>query len=71
VTIAHIAGVPIEEWLAPLAATGSGIAVGLRATLSRVRQRHERRATTIPQPVGVNSRWSRVSPRRMNVGAYR
>ncbi len=71
VTIAHIAGVPFEEWLAPLAATGSGIAVGLRATLSRVRQRHERHATTIAQPVGVNSRWSRVSPRRMNVGAYR
>ncbi len=34
--VAHIAGVPFEEWLGPLAATGSGIALALRAVLSRL-----------------------------------
>jgi hypothetical protein len=27
-TLAHIAGVPFEEWLAPLALTGTGVAYG-------------------------------------------
>jgi hypothetical protein len=38
-TIAHIAGMPFEEWLAPLAATGGGIALAVRAALSRMRHR--------------------------------
>ncbi|MGH9025566.1 MAG: hypothetical protein ACRDWD_05520 [Acidimicrobiia bacterium] len=38
-TLAHIAGVPFEEWLAPLAATGSGIAIAVRAAFHRLRQR--------------------------------
>lgn len=38
-TIAHIAGVPFEEWLAPLAATGSGIAIALRAAFRRLHHR--------------------------------
>jgi hypothetical protein len=37
--IAHIAGVPFEEWLAPLAATGSGVVIVLRAALRRLHQR--------------------------------
>jgi hypothetical protein len=39
VIVAHIAGVPFEEWLGPLAVTGSGIAVVLRAALRRIHQR--------------------------------
>ena len=38
-TIAHIAGVPFEEWLAPLAVTGSGIAIALRAAFQRLHRR--------------------------------
>jgi hypothetical protein len=38
-TIAHIAGMPFEEWFTPLAATGGGIIVAVRAALSRMRQR--------------------------------
>ena len=38
-TIAHIAGLPFEEWLAPLAASGSALAVALRAAVRRLRQR--------------------------------
>jgi hypothetical protein len=46
VTIAHIAGVPFEEWLLPLATTGTGITVALRTALHRSRRpdavtRHE------------------------------
>lgn len=46
ITIAHIAGVPFEEWLLPLATTGTGITVALRAALHRSRRpdavtRHE------------------------------
>jgi hypothetical protein len=37
-TVAHIAGVPFEEWLAPLAAIGSGITVALRAAVRRQRR---------------------------------
>jgi hypothetical protein len=38
-TLAHIGGVPVEEWLAPLATTGTGIALALRAALHRLRER--------------------------------
>jgi hypothetical protein len=38
VIMAHLAGMPLEEWLAPLAATGSGIALAWRAALSRGRR---------------------------------
>ena len=38
-TLAHIAGVPFEEWAAPLAATGTGIIYALRAALARLQQR--------------------------------
>jgi hypothetical protein len=41
VIIAHIGGVPFEEWLAPLAAGGSGIFLAVRATLGRLRPRRE------------------------------
>jgi hypothetical protein len=37
--LAHLAGVPFEEWLAPLLATGGSVAIGLRAAFRRVRQR--------------------------------
>jgi hypothetical protein len=37
--VAHIAGMPFEESLAPLVAMGSGIAVALRAAVVRQRQR--------------------------------
>ncbi|HEX2383522.1 MAG TPA: hypothetical protein VHI95_12845 [Acidimicrobiales bacterium] len=37
-TVAHIAGLPFEELLAPLAATGSGIVIVLRAAFRRLRQ---------------------------------
>jgi hypothetical protein len=37
--VAHIVGVPFEEWLAPLAATGGGMAIALRAAFRRLRQR--------------------------------
>ena len=36
-TVAHLAGVPFEEWLAPLMATSGGIAVALRVALRRLR----------------------------------
>jgi hypothetical protein len=39
VIIAHIGGVPFEEWLAPLAAGGSGLFLALRATVHRLRRR--------------------------------
>jgi hypothetical protein len=34
-TVAHVAGLPFEEWLVPLVATGSGIFIVVRATLAR------------------------------------
>jgi hypothetical protein len=34
-TVAHIAGMPLEELLGPLAATGTGIAIALRALFRR------------------------------------
>jgi hypothetical protein len=38
-TLAHVGGVPFEEWLMPLTATGSGIALALRVAMRRLRQR--------------------------------
>jgi hypothetical protein len=35
--VAHVAGVPFEEWITPLAMTGSGIALAVRAALRRHR----------------------------------
>jgi len=37
-TVAHIAGLPFEELLAPLAATGSAIIIALRVAFSRLRR---------------------------------
>jgi hypothetical protein len=37
--LAHLAGVPFEEWFAPLVATGSGMALGLRAAFRRLHER--------------------------------
>jgi hypothetical protein len=37
VTVAHIAGVPAEEWLVSLVATGGGFVVALRAAWRRRR----------------------------------
>jgi hypothetical protein len=34
-TLAHIAGVPFEEWLTPLLATGGSISICLRAAFRR------------------------------------
>ncbi|HVM67869.1 MAG TPA: hypothetical protein VMU14_23540 [Acidimicrobiales bacterium] len=34
--LAHIAGVPFEEWLAPLVTTGGSIAVAVRLALRRL-----------------------------------
>jgi hypothetical protein len=45
-TLGHLAGVPIEEWLAPLVATGGGIAIALRATLRRLHPRNPRQETS-------------------------
>jgi hypothetical protein len=36
-TLAHIAGVPFEEWLTPLAMSGTGLALALRAAVRRTR----------------------------------
>ncbi len=38
-TFAHVAGVPLEEWLFPVVAMGGAMAVAVRATLHRVRDR--------------------------------
>ncbi|HEX4688063.1 MAG TPA: hypothetical protein VH228_14890 [Nocardioides sp.] len=38
-TVAHIGGVPVEEWVMPLLTTGSGIALAVGATLRRLRRR--------------------------------
>ncbi|HZR14135.1 MAG TPA: hypothetical protein VFC33_12895 [Acidimicrobiia bacterium] len=37
--LAHIAGVPFEEWMEPLVAGGSGVAIALYAALLRLRRR--------------------------------
>jgi hypothetical protein len=33
--VAHIAGVPVEEWLGPIVVSGSGIVVAVRVFLRR------------------------------------
>ena len=33
--VAHLAGMPVEEWLGPIAVSGSGIAVAVRTLLRR------------------------------------
>jgi hypothetical protein len=43
-TLAHLAGLPFEEWAVPLAATGTGFVYVLRAALGRVRQSAQTRA---------------------------
>ena len=37
--LAHVGGVPLEEWLFPLAATGGGLAIAVRAMFRRARHR--------------------------------
>jgi hypothetical protein len=37
-TLGHIAGVPFEEWLSPLVATGGGVFVAVRTALLRRRR---------------------------------
>ncbi|HUP74688.1 MAG TPA: hypothetical protein VM282_16710 [Acidimicrobiales bacterium] len=34
-TIAHVAGVPFEEWISPLILSGGGIVIAARAALRR------------------------------------
>ncbi len=36
-TVAHVAGVPFEEWLLPLVAAGGGLTVALQAAYRRLR----------------------------------
>jgi hypothetical protein len=36
-TVAHIAGVPLEEWLLPLATAVGGMGVALRLAVRRLR----------------------------------
>ena len=38
-TLAHVAGVPFEEWLFPVVATGSSVALALRAMIHRMHRR--------------------------------
>ena len=37
--LAHVAGVPFEEWVEPLVAGGAGIALAVHGTLLRLRRR--------------------------------
>jgi hypothetical protein len=37
--LAHVGGVPFEEWLFPLAATGGGLAFAVRAMFQRASRR--------------------------------
>jgi hypothetical protein len=37
-TIAHIAGVPFEEWLTPIVATGGGMVFAFRHAWDRMRR---------------------------------
>jgi hypothetical protein len=34
-TIAHVGGIPLEEWILPMAATAGGLAFALRAVFRR------------------------------------
>ncbi len=40
--IAHIAGIPFEEWLGPVLATGGGVVVAVRAALRLTPSRRSR-----------------------------
>lgn len=40
--VAHIAGVPFEEWVLPLTATGSGIALAFHAAIRRLHTKDSR-----------------------------
>lgn len=37
--VAHVAGIPVEEWLVPVAASGPGLALVLGQVLRRQRRR--------------------------------
>jgi len=37
-TLAHVAGVPFEEWVVPLVATGGGIVVAVQLAFRRLRR---------------------------------
>ncbi|HEX4778870.1 MAG TPA: hypothetical protein VFW74_18990 [Acidimicrobiia bacterium] len=37
--LAHIAGVPFEEWVEPLVAGGAGVALAVHAAIVRLRRR--------------------------------
>jgi len=50
VTVAHIAGVPFEEWVTPLLATGGSLVFGLRAAFRRVREVPRREPSATPEP---------------------
>lgn len=39
---AHIAGIPVEEWMLPLAASGGGVVMALRVSIRRSRVRRRR-----------------------------
>ena len=39
-TLAHVAGLPFEEWLGPVVASGSLITVAVSAALRRLQRRH-------------------------------
>jgi hypothetical protein len=38
-TVAHLAGLPFEEWLGPIAMTGGGIALAIRELFRGRRRR--------------------------------
>ena len=44
-TFAHLAGVPFEEWLTPLAASGGAFVLAIRAVLARTRLQREPQRT--------------------------
>ncbi|MEP6625008.1 MAG: hypothetical protein ABJC79_11230 [Acidimicrobiia bacterium] len=37
-SFAHVAGMPVEEWMLPLVMTGGGIAVALQVAFRRLRR---------------------------------
>ena len=39
--LGHLAGVPFEEWLGPVIASGGGVVVAVRAVLRRIGARSE------------------------------
>jgi hypothetical protein len=38
-TLAHVAGVPFEEWLFPLVVAGGSVGLALRASINRMHRR--------------------------------